>query len=324
MKKIAVILVLLVTTFVAFGQIPKPLKNTYVNDFARVLTTQQIKDLNQQISAVEKSTGVQLAVVLVKKIPAQYDIKDYTLLIGRKWHVGNQKTGLVYVAAINQRKQRLEVARNLDSIFNNAKSTDILSSMKEDYAAKNYYAGLQTLVSRLNTELAPLAIQNTQPVPQAQKPVVANDSNDTMNIIIGVIAVVGIFVLFIFLLGYSATRRRNAVVYNNGVYPNQPGYGVGYPQQGLGSGVGSFATGAIVGAAAGYAIRSAQDHMSNNTVIHDHYTSSSDPDYSSSDTSDSSSFGDWGSSDSSSSSDSYDSGFSDSDSSSDSGATTDW
>ena len=116
MKKI-LLLLLILSGQIGFAQIPTPQKNTYINDFAHVLTADQVKSLNQNIFEIEKSSGVQLAVVLVDKIPKGYEIEDYALLIGRKWHVGKNENGIVYVASISQHKQRLEIARGLDSVF---------------------------------------------------------------------------------------------------------------------------------------------------------------------------------------------------------------
>jgi uncharacterized protein len=291
MKKLLFLICLIIPHLVS-AQIPKPAKNTYVNDYAGVLTKDQITALNQKIYRIEKGASAQLAIVLVDRIPADYDIQDFAVLIGKKWHVGKNKKGIVYVAAIQQHKQRLEVARNLEDIFPGATAIEILNAIKPSFKSKDYNAGLELLVSQITDKLQVNATQQSAGALATNKPVQAVDnqqtqpgttqkSDDTQNAWVGFIAIVLLVVVLVVYLNYRK-RKRNAMInnmqgfggtnagyynpsqginnqaFNNAGYNNQPGYGMpGYIQPD--HTLRNVVAGAALGAAAGYAARTYQD-----------------------------------------------------------------
>lgn len=151
MKKYLFLIALLLP-FVIQAQIPRPLKDTYVNDFAHVLSSDQIAALNEGIYQIEKKNDVQLAIVIVDTIPKAYDITAFAQLIGKTWHVGNGR-GVVYVAAISQRQQRIEVASRMRNVLTQERCEAIMSDMKSFLRDKDYGDGLEALISELNTVL---------------------------------------------------------------------------------------------------------------------------------------------------------------------------
>src|SRR6516164_4071037 len=106
MKKFLIIL-----TFFSFlisrGQNIPPVPNPprLVNDFARVMTPDQVASLEQKLVAYDDSTSIQIAVVTVPTT-GDYAIEDYALKILGDWKVGNKKTnnGVVILAATQDRK----------------------------------------------------------------------------------------------------------------------------------------------------------------------------------------------------------------------------
>lgn len=284
----------------ASAQIPVAKKNTFVNDYAGVLAPADAKALNQKIFIIQKETNVQLAVVLVKKIPAAYTIKSFAAGIGRKWHVGTKKRGLVYVAAIDEHSQRLSVAQNLTPVFTPEKSDAILSSMKTAYRNADYAGGLTILVNKIHTTLVPQAEVKPEPKPvvadvpaaKADDKAVAKDDNS--DILPGVIFF-SLVVLAIVVIYYRSKLKQQKITaetmikmqdiqnggYNQGGYSGGDGAGVyrggggGYssarrPVQGSHrSSTGSFLTGAALGAAGGYGARYLQDKL-NEQHQHEH------------------------------------------------------
>ena len=102
---------LLFLPFFCVGQIPKPKPDTYVNDYTNSLTPEEIQALNEQILQLEKQTNVQVAILLIKDLPADMSIEDYARTTGNTWKVGKNFNGIVYVAVLNARRQRLEIAK---------------------------------------------------------------------------------------------------------------------------------------------------------------------------------------------------------------------
>ncbi len=146
---------MLLAPTIMMAQIPKPQPNTYINDLAGVLSTSQVADLNKQIYDIEKKYSVQIAVVLVNQLPDNMVIEDYARQIGRTWHVGNAKNGLVYVASIKEHKQRLEVAQNLEGTITDAAANEILANIKPFFRNQDYSGGIKNMLSELDKRMNP-------------------------------------------------------------------------------------------------------------------------------------------------------------------------
>ena len=148
------IILLLLSAFLhVAGQAPSPQPGTYVNDMAKVLVPEDVADLNGKIRAIEEKYGVQLAIVLVQKLPDTVEIEDFALSVGREWHVGTDRKGLVYVASIGQHKQRLEVAANLEGDIPDVTAHAITDDMKPLFRNKDYAGALRTLVAEVEQHL---------------------------------------------------------------------------------------------------------------------------------------------------------------------------
>ncbi len=147
------ILLIVFCPLFCFGQIPDPKPGTYVNDYTNSLQPTEIQRLNEQILHLEKETTVQVAVLLINDLPPDMSLEDFARTVGNTWKVGNNYNGLVYVAVLNERKHRLEVARNLEGEIPDIKAFTIIESLRPYLAQKEYYKALQLLISSLETEL---------------------------------------------------------------------------------------------------------------------------------------------------------------------------
>src|SRR5580658_365924 len=71
-------------------QIPaRPDPPQLVNDFAHVMTADQVASLEAKLVAYDDSTSIQIAIVTVPTT-GDYAIEDYALKILRTWGVGNK------------------------------------------------------------------------------------------------------------------------------------------------------------------------------------------------------------------------------------------
>src|ERR1700759_198080 len=100
MKKLIVFLLLL-TCGIGYAQQVPPAPNPprLVNDFAHVLTADQVQTLEQKLVSYDDTTSIQIAVVTVPST-GDYAIEDYALAVLRAWKIGNKKTnnGLIILA----------------------------------------------------------------------------------------------------------------------------------------------------------------------------------------------------------------------------------
>jgi len=145
--------ILLFIPLICIAQIPKPKPETYINDYTNHLSADQVNDLNQQFRKLESATGVQMAAIIVNDLPPNTTIEDYARSIGNTWKVGTAHNGLVYVAVLNIRRQRLEVAENLEGDIPDATAFEIIESLKDDLRAEDYYAALSLLVTKVGEQL---------------------------------------------------------------------------------------------------------------------------------------------------------------------------
>ena len=143
----------LLLPFICNAQIPKPQPNTYINDYTSHLSADQVNDLNQQFRQLETTTGVQMAAVLINDLPPDMTIEDYARDIGNTWKVGTAHNGLVYVAVLNIRRQRLEVAENLEGNMPDVTAFEIIETLKDNLRQENYYGALSLLVTQVADHL---------------------------------------------------------------------------------------------------------------------------------------------------------------------------
>src|SRR5690348_9382120 len=144
--KIILTSVLAFVSFFASAQnIPaRPNPPRLVNDFAGVLSPAEAQQLEQQLVAYDDSTSNQIAIVTVKSLD-DYPIEEYALKILRDWGVGNKKTnnGVVLLAAIEDRKIRIEVGYGLEGAIPDITANHIIQNdIAPNFRSGDYYEGL--------------------------------------------------------------------------------------------------------------------------------------------------------------------------------------
>jgi uncharacterized protein len=199
MKKLALIISLLISVS-AFAQIetvvPKrPSPPRLVNDFANLLTQDQIDDLERKLVAYDDSTSNQIAIVLLPTITDksgnEYPIEDVGLNILRTWGVGNQKNnnGIVIVAAMQEHKLRIEVGYGLEGAIPDVTAKAIIENdLRPNFKNNDYYHGLDAAINSIME-----AARGEYKAPPGY-----NERGSSRGINIGKI-IVGIIILFVIL-----------------------------------------------------------------------------------------------------------------------------
>jgi uncharacterized protein len=160
MKKLALIISLLFSIW-AFAQIesvvPKrPNPPHLVNDFANILTQDQIDALERKLIAYDDSTSNQIAIVLLPTITdkggEEYPIEDVGLKILREWGVGNAKNnnGIIILAAMQEHKLRIEVGYGLEGVIPDVTAKTIIDNdITPNFKSNDYYRGLDAAINSI-------------------------------------------------------------------------------------------------------------------------------------------------------------------------------
>jgi uncharacterized protein len=125
---------------------PKPDPPRRVNDFAHVMTPDQVSALEQKLIAFNDSTTSDIVIVTEPDI-GEASIDDYALKILRTWGVGDKKNnnGIVILADIKDHKVYIAVGYGLegaipDVIAKEIVDNEIVPNFKEG-GNDNYYRG---------------------------------------------------------------------------------------------------------------------------------------------------------------------------------------
>ncbi len=144
MKRILVFCFLLLAIFTKAQDIEKaPNPPRLVNDFAHVLSQDQIDALERKLVAYDDSTSIQIAIITVQTT-GDYVIEDYARKILREWGVGNKKTnnGIVLLAAIKDRKVRIETGYGMEGAIPDITAKQIIETeITPNFRTENYYRG---------------------------------------------------------------------------------------------------------------------------------------------------------------------------------------
>lgn len=249
-----ILLILLLPLF-CIGQIPEPKENSYVNDYTQSLTQEQVYQLNLYLQAIEKQSTVQVAILLIYRLPDDMLIEDYAREVGNSWKVGNHFNGMVYVAVLHERKHRLEIAKNLEGDIPDITAGKMIDHLKPYLQQEDYYQALKLLILQIGEALGVqtsivLEDYSLQPSDANTDPYTSGQSEFEKekarydgygDIIIGII-ILGFILFCIWAWRYKkAYREKNTI---NGVYI---GVGSAYFASKYGSSYGSSSGGGSSG-----------------------------------------------------------------------------
>jgi len=93
----------------------------FVNDFANVISASEENELMSMITELRQKTGAEIAVVTVSSLEGG-EIDDFTNRLFERWGIGQKgkDNGLMFLAAIKDRKMRIEVGYGLEGAIPDA------------------------------------------------------------------------------------------------------------------------------------------------------------------------------------------------------------
>ena len=181
----ATLLLLLCTTAASaaaepLASIPNPrVKNgTWVTDMAGALRPETIAQLNQMIGDVEKTRGIEMAVVVVRSLDG-LTVEDAAEKLFRMWGIGKkgQDNGLLFLWSTGDRKVRVEVGYGLEGTLPDGKVGAILDAyvipkFKVNQFDEGVLSGVETLLGaqRGDPVALPVVVKSYAPTPQRWRP----------------------------------------------------------------------------------------------------------------------------------------------------------
>lgn len=136
MKKLAVFALFFILTFslanVAAAQpnIPEPVGDIYVQDFAGVLDDQEKSELIELGKRLDDATKAQISVLTVDSMEGS-EIEEYSVEALRSFKLGDDElnNGVLIVLAMEEQKIRIEVGYGLEGAITDIKSGQILDDV---------------------------------------------------------------------------------------------------------------------------------------------------------------------------------------------------
>ena len=158
----------------AFAQtikMPAPIGDIYVQDFAQVLTQEEIAEIRSIGRSIENQTTAQISVLPVETI-GENTIEEYASEAFRQYGIGNEKenNGILLVLAINERLIRIEVGFGLEGRITDGKAGRILDEHAIPYLQNDQpnIAILETYKVLGNEVLTEYRAEGGMPAPQKQ------------------------------------------------------------------------------------------------------------------------------------------------------------
>ena len=136
--------------------IPDPMQPPrLVNDFAGILTSDQVNRLENKLVAFDDSTSTQIAVVIVKSLNG-YDKNDFAQRLGQKWGIGQKgkKNGIVVLVKPKYPQEKGEVSiqsgYGLEGVLPDITCKRIIDNeMIPSFMKDDYYTGIDKATSTI-------------------------------------------------------------------------------------------------------------------------------------------------------------------------------
>ncbi|MDR3273556.1 MAG: TPM domain-containing protein [Flavobacteriaceae bacterium] len=124
-------------------KIPDPPSVIYpVNDYAHVLSAEQIQNLNDKLIAYSDSTSTEILVCTIKTLDGD-DINYVGAKWGEKWKVGQKgkNNGILLLIAVDDRKLAIQNGRGTEDVMTDMVSGLIIRNYMVPYLKSNDYYG---------------------------------------------------------------------------------------------------------------------------------------------------------------------------------------
>jgi len=156
-KHLLYLLFLILPALLRAQDVPVPAKpepNRLVNDFAHVMTPDQVSALESKLVGYDDSTSNQIVVVTMPTI-GDADIQEYSVKLFKAWGIGNKKTnnGVLIMVTIDNRKIYITTGYGLEGAIPDVTAKAIIDNEIvpnfRGSTGDNYYRGFSQAADAL-------------------------------------------------------------------------------------------------------------------------------------------------------------------------------
>jgi uncharacterized protein len=144
-----------------------------VNDYAGVMSQDQVRTLESQLAQFEQETGHQIAVLTIPTLDGE-DIEGFSIRVAETWKIGKKgfDNGVILLVAVKDRKLRLEVGYGLEGVLPDAIADRIIRDYivprfrAQDYAG-GVIAGIDAVQKVIKQEPLPESARKPNQAPRS-------------------------------------------------------------------------------------------------------------------------------------------------------------
>lgn len=190
------------------AQIPER-PQSWVSDYAGLLTPEQRQQLDQRLRDLEQRTSTQIFVAIFPALPENTYLEDFTIRLFEKWRPGlaNEDNGLLLAVFVEDRRLRIEVGYGLEDVLTDAQASRVISqAITPRFREGNYFQGIDD-----GLDMIIAAVEGKYQIP-VEQPRREGD---------GFLARHGpilIFIAFVFLILFNSWRRPPTTLSGKGAH----------------------------------------------------------------------------------------------------------
>jgi uncharacterized protein len=139
------------TSYATFAKDIPVKSNQLVNDYAKILSSEENNYLEQKLKAYNDSTSSQFAIVIERSLEGE-DLFDYTHKLAETWGIGqkNKDNGLLIYVVIDDHKTQIQVGYGLEGAIPDGLTGQIRREvLNPAFKAGHFYKGLDKATTLL-------------------------------------------------------------------------------------------------------------------------------------------------------------------------------
>lgn len=157
-----------VRIFAATG-IPAP--TGHINDFAGALSTEEKETIEKSLDAYETTSDNEIAVALIRSLEGD-TVEEKAVRLFEEWKIGKKgkDNGVLFLAAIDDRKMRIEVGYGLEPYLTDGEAGEILrNDVTPLFREGKYGEGVSNALASIEKELSGSAEETNKSTPAAEQ-----------------------------------------------------------------------------------------------------------------------------------------------------------